>query len=573
MKLLKLFLTVPQRAESGEFQVNAISEAGQLNYPSKLPFFEDEKRWRTTIIKILGAVEFREKDFPDSEEQDWMLKNGLLVKQSSSLEQDGYHFSQQIQQIIGAEIYKSLFPVGEPRELLQRMLAKCDSQEQLHIQLGFSDKIEKRSRLPDYPWELAYDQNRFLVERQVVFSRFIGFLETTPKLSPVDRINILLVSSSAFDEEMELSPLGNQEQRAVLRALKIAEDKSTIQVKQLKSPTFKELGDYLTENTGEQAPNIIHFDGHGLFGQRCDRCRTIHKKIRVESCRKCGQSLTNKTPQGYLLFAPGEGEWEQSADYVSAREIGNLLQKISSEQAEEYGVRLVVLSACKTSFALANESLFNGLAQNLIQHQVPAVLAMQYNVTVDGATAFTERFYRAIGSDKSLITAVSLGQNAMGIEGNQWYRPVLYLRCNENEGGLLFDKKELGTTGNVISKDNQSNEQPNTKSNDGKKPHLEEVEQPEIKMTLKDLIKNGILNQLATLFNTQDMADVLLDTIDFPVHMRPVFPQSGIVLGYWRGICSQIQNGALASGNDLQPLVDAAGDIYTTNDILKKYHS
>jgi hypothetical protein len=34
--------------------------------------------------------------------------------------------------------------------------------------------------------------------------------------------------------------------------------------------------------------------------------------------------------------------------------------------------------------------------------------------------------------------AVSQGRAAMGVEGNQWYRPVLYLRWRDNEGGQLF---------------------------------------------------------------------------------------------------------------------------------------
>ncbi|NEO13287.1 MAG: formylglycine-generating enzyme family protein [Moorea sp. SIO3F7] len=63
---------------------------------------------------------------------------------------------------------------------------------------------------------------------------------------------------------------------------------------------------------------------------------------------------------------------------------------------------------------------------------------MQYNVTVKGATAFAERFYRALGNKKVLTTSVSMGQDAMGREGNQWYRPVLYLRWSDQEGGQLF---------------------------------------------------------------------------------------------------------------------------------------
>ncbi|MBW4635066.1 MAG: hypothetical protein KME30_25145 [Iphinoe sp. HA4291-MV1] len=92
-------------------------------------------------------------------------------------------------------------------------------------------------------------------------------------------------------------------------------------------------------------------------------------------------------------------------------------------------------------------------------------------------------------------------------------------------------------------------------------------------LTLKDLIKNGILNELAALFHEQEMADMLLDLIDFPVAMRPIFPNNGRTLGYWREICNQIQSGAVREGTDLQPLIDATVGIYPANPVFHQYCS
>jgi tetratricopeptide (TPR) repeat protein len=102
------------------------------------------------------------------------------------------------------------------------------------------------------------------------------------------------------------------------------------------------------------------------------------------------------------------------------------------------GVALVVLSACQSGMAVAGESVFNGTAQNLIGHRVPAVVAMQYSVSVEAATQFAEQFYRSVGQKDSLSVAVNQGREAMGADGNQWYRPVLYLRWRDNQGGQLF---------------------------------------------------------------------------------------------------------------------------------------
>ncbi|MBO3459557.1 caspase family protein [Aetokthonos hydrillicola Thurmond2011] len=99
------------------------------------------------------------------------------------------------------------------------------------------------------------------------------------------------------------------------------------------------------------------------------------------------------------------------------------------------------------------------------------------------------------------------------------------------------------------------------------------VKTQKVKMNLQELIKNGILKELTTSFNNEDMAELLLNAIDFPGHMRPIFPTQGTSLGYWQKICTTIQNGASPRGNDLQYLVDAAADIYPGNSTFQKYRS
>ncbi|NEO75341.1 CHAT domain-containing protein [Moorena sp. SIO4G3] len=563
MKLLNLFLTVPQRAEPGEIQINAQGEAGQAVYPSRLPFFDDghnvPDRWRTTMIKALGAVVFQSDTFPKSEEVNWMVAQGWLTP-------EGNYFDAEILKKIGQGIYNTLFPPGKGRDLLQRMLARLESNEQLHIQIQFSEEIDQRGRLPDYPWELACDDRGFLARRQVTFSRLIAFVENIPKLPAVKKIKVLLVSSPVGDSAMHLPPLDSQEQRAILRGLKQAEAEGKIEVEQLKSPTFKEFGDYLTQISGDKTPHIIHFDGHGVFGKRCnnEQCRTIHNQVRATQCRKCGSPL-DPSPQGYLLFEPNPEDWNKDADYISATEISDLIQKsnLDLEQQPDQGIRLVVMSACKTGMALGSDSVFNGVAQKLIEQQIPAVVAMQYNVTVTGATAFAERFYRALGNKKVLTTALSMGQSAMGREGNQWYRPVLYLRWYDQEGGQLFVFEQLASPDHAVG---INHEQPDQQTGCVRSSISKD-------MNLQEFIKNGILNQLAASFKEEEMAEFLLNSIDFPEHMRPIFPTGGRTLGYWQKICKEIQNGVLPTGNNLQPLVDAAMVLYPNNPIFNKYCS
>ncbi len=92
-------------------------------------------------------------------------------------------------------------------------------------------------------------------------------------------------------------------------------------------------------------------------------------------------------------------------------------------------------------------------------------------------------------------------------------------------------------------------------------------------LTLKDLIKNGILNEFAALFHDQTTANILLDLVDFPAGRRPQFPDSDNFLGYWRQICQEIINGILPGGTDIQALMNEAADTYPSNEVFSRYRS
>ena len=412
------------------------SSVGEAETESKLPFFKNSIDWRITVLKALGANTFRSKNFQKDGEQDWMVRAGLLIEDRSA-------FHPNLEANIGQELYRVLFPTQSNVErALQKAITLTESRQnptQLHIQLGFAADVVQRSRITDYPWELVHDGQRFLAQHQVTFSRYIAYDKTPPNLLPVDRVNVLLVSSAAYDLENDLKPLSNQEQQAIRRGLKKAQRESHIRLDELSKATFKELRAYLTEHQSNNTPHVLHFDGHGFFGKRCknEQCRAIHQDLQINKCKHCGKPLPK--PQGYLVFETDEGK----SDYVSAQELGTQLQQASfgNGMGQDRGVTLAVLSACKSARSLASDSVFDGVAQNLINCRVPAVVAMQYLVRVDSATNFVEQFYRSLGQRNPLATAVSKGREAMGFEGNQWYRPVLYLRWKH--AGQLFAEPEL----------------------------------------------------------------------------------------------------------------------------------
>lgn len=403
------------------------------NKPSKLPFLKKKIDHRVTVLKALGANTFEPKNFPE-EELNWMISAGLLTEDLSS-------FHPNLQKNIGKELYQALFPPKSDVEMaLQKAITLVESRQnptQLHIQLVFAANVVQHSRLTDYPWELVYDGKKFLAQKQVTFSRYIAYNTPPPNLPSVGQINVLLVSSSAGDPENGLKPLSNNERQAIRKGLEKAKREGHICLTELEKPTFNNLRAYLTEHQGEKTTHVLHFDGHGFFGCRCQnkQCQKMNKSVvKNTKCKSCGRLLPN--PEGHLIFEDDAGK----PHYVSAEELGLLLEQASfgNSIGQNRGITLAVLSACNSARSVAGDSVFDGVAQNLINCRIPAVVAMQYLVSVDSATSFAEQFYRSLGQRNPLATAVSQGREAMDFKSNQWYRPVLYLRWKDNEGGQLF---------------------------------------------------------------------------------------------------------------------------------------
>jgi CHAT domain-containing protein len=418
MKLLEVYLLPLNQRQFRAIATH--SPAGDGSADSSLPFWEGEQDRRSTLIKVLeGTGVFRSEHFPRPGEQEWMVTAGILTP-----DQQSFHPSY-LQQI-GQALYAALFPSDSSlKSAFQTALRLADQKEtELHLRLKFSADSAERSRLADYPWELLHDGQRFLQHRQVVVSRYIAYEALPPVFLSQERLRVLLISPRSEDAAQGLAKLSDAEQQAIRVGLSKAESEGSIVLESLPKATLKALSANLSQRPETQMPQVLHFDGHGLFGKRCvnPQCSQIHAGIKVDRCRNCSQKLPE--PTGFLLFEDEQGR----PDYVSAASLAAFLPK---------GVALVVLSACQSGMAIAGESVFNGTAQQLIDARVPAVVAMQYAVRIDAASQFAEQFYRVLGQKQTLLKAVNEGRKWMGVDGNQWYRPVLYLRWLDNQGGAI----------------------------------------------------------------------------------------------------------------------------------------
>ncbi|HWS82721.1 MAG TPA: tetratricopeptide repeat protein, partial [Ktedonobacteraceae bacterium] len=437
---MQTFRLLLSPADNGIKVIVVDSEVGQGQIMSKLPFDGRADRSKT-ILKALEASTFQSRDFQEVDEQDWMVQVGLLNESKTK-------FHPSMRETIGRILYQSLFPTGSKVEiLLHRAIEHAESSDQLlHLELNAEADmlnaeadIGRHVRVFDYPWEMLHDGTDFLVTRRVSLSRYIAYESASPRWSKIRHVNVLLVSAYTFDVDNDLQLIPEKEHQIVRESLDKAEKEKHIHLEILEHATFRALGNYLASHRGDRSPNVIHFNGHGLFGRQCSNpsCRKVDITSLGSVCSHCGHFLSKF--QGFLLF---EGDtFPTHPEYLSAERFAAELGIANIQDGEAHiqnGVTLVMLSACKSGVSRVADSVFNGVAQSLIRARVPALVAMQFSVSFGGAAAFAERFYRSLGEQDALVTALIKGRVAMDIWGDQWYRPVLYLRWQDNKGGQIF---------------------------------------------------------------------------------------------------------------------------------------
>jgi hypothetical protein len=122
----------------------------------------------------------------------------------------------------------------------------------------------------------------------------------------------------------------------------------------------------------------------------------------------------------------------EKADGTVDRVPGNVLvEEISRLQVPP---RLVVLASCQSAGGddseTADEGVLAALGPRLAEAGVPAVLAMQGNVTMRTIAAFMPAFFRELDRDGQIDRAVAAARNEArrATEGADWWVPVLFMR-------------------------------------------------------------------------------------------------------------------------------------------------
>jgi len=98
----------------------------------------------------------------------------------------------------------------------------------------------------------------------------------------------------------------------------------------------------------------------------------------------------------------------------------------------------VVLNACDTGRGSAADA-FSSTATALIRREIPAVVAMQFEITDSAAIRFAQSFYEHVAKRRPVDDSVMRARRALRLakkDSLEWGTPVLYLRTLD---GRIFD--------------------------------------------------------------------------------------------------------------------------------------
>ena len=292
----------------------------------------------------------------------------------------------------GGRLFDSLFD-DDVRAALRSSVSQSESQGAgLRIRLRFGNAPE----LADIPWEYLYDggANRFLtLSRETPLVRYLDLSRPVEPLHVQAPLRILVMISDPNDyDRLDVEA----EWQRLNGALADLQGKGLVEIVRLDKATLLELQRVLRDSQF----HIFHYIGHGVFDQSAD--------------------------DGFLVLEDDNGRGRK----VSGQYVGTLL-------ADHRSLRLAVLNSCEGGRSSRSDP-FAGAAQSLVQQGLPAVIAMQFEISDDAAAIFAQEFYMALAGGYPVDGALAEGRRAIfATKTNaEWGIPVLFMRAAD---GRIFD--------------------------------------------------------------------------------------------------------------------------------------
>ncbi|HKZ70767.1 MAG TPA: CHAT domain-containing protein [Anaerolineales bacterium] len=347
--------------------------------------------YRATVHSPAGeaSVEFA-PPFSELELENFILRMGHMRTGTRRLNSQEMEAAEKF----GRRLFEAVFQ-GEVRDLLTSSLSSLD--DETHHGLRIRLHLAATPELNNWPWEYLYHPSlrQFVVlSTQTPLIRYLDLPRPPKSLAVTPPLRVLVMISDPKDYT-RLNVASEKEK--IAKALKELEGRGVLKVEWLETATLAELQRRLRK---PDPVHIFHFIGHGGWNPEKD--------------------------DGYLLFTD---------DYGDGRKVGanNLAAILGGHKP----LRLAVLNACEGARGSITDP-FAGTAATLVNSGLPAVLAMQFEISDRAAIQLAQVFYESLADGLPVEGAVAEARKMIFADGNdvEWGTPVLYLRAKD---GKLFE--------------------------------------------------------------------------------------------------------------------------------------
>jgi CHAT domain/Tetratricopeptide repeat len=331
--------------------------------------------------------------FTDPDLENFVLKVGMSIGRIRRKARRIESPERQLLEVFGGQLFGATFS-GAVRSCLDQSLAVAESKG-----CGLRIRLRLPAALANIPWEYLYDGEYGFVSLSPE-TALVRYMEMPRSVRPFPispPLRILAMISAPIDVE----GLSGEEEWAKLNsALGDLVGRGLVEADRLEAGTLSALQRPLRL----REYHVLHFVGHGYYDEDAQ--------------------------DGALALEGADGRTR----LVSGRDLGLMIRGYRS-------LRLVVLNACEGA-RYARDDPLGGVAQALVRQGIPAVIAMQFEISDPAAVVLSQSFYQAIADGLPVDIAMVEARRAMFADGHEveWATPVLYLRSPD---GRIFTRSRI----------------------------------------------------------------------------------------------------------------------------------
>lgn len=296
-------------------------------------------------------------------------------------------------QAYGEFLFETVFQPKIKNVLTSSQNMISSENEGLCIRLRFEENLYELIQLR---WERLYDpesSNPLALSDKTPIVRYLEVSKPEKSLSVILPLRVLVMisnpmNSAPLDTEGEFQNLENSLQELISRNQVILD----------RVPSGTESA--LREKLRKSNYHIFHYIGHGGFDV--------------------------KSQKGYLLL---EDDRQQSIK-INA----DLLSAILGDHPS---LRLAFLNTCQSA-TTSQKDMFSGVAQRLVEKELPAVIAMQSDIEDQLASILASEFYKSLSDGYPVDAALTEARKAIASNCKEveWAIPALFIHTDNS---LLFD--------------------------------------------------------------------------------------------------------------------------------------